>query len=158
MARNYRHNRHEHGKGRFSCYRGLTLVEMLISISIISLLLGALASTVLLATKAIPDPDDPGLQALAAVRVTEHMLQELQEALNVNVATATSVEFTVADRDSDNNAETIRYAFSGTAGDPLTRQYNSGAIVNVLDNVQEFNLQYMTKTVTSSQQPAAAGD
>ena len=38
--------------------------------------------------------------------------------------------------------ETIRYAWSGTPGDPLTRQYNGGTVLNVSDYVQFFSLDY----------------
>lgn len=68
------------------------------------------------------------------------LLADIQLAQSFSENTTTAVTFTVPDRNGDNNPETIRYAWSGNAGDPLTRQYNSGAVVTVAENVHTFHI------------------
>ncbi|MBU0718885.1 MAG: hypothetical protein KJ749_11600 [Planctomycetes bacterium] len=58
------------------------------------------------------------------------------------------MEFTVPDRGHDPAGdELIRYAWSGTPGDPLTYEYNGGAAVDLIPEVFEFNLAYGATTV-----------
>ena len=56
--------------------------------------------------------------------------------------------FTVADRTGDSAADTIRYAWSGVAGDPLTRQINAGTAVTVAANVQSLQLSYDSRSAS----------
>ena len=60
---------------------------------------------------------------------------ELNYALSFTERPVNVVEFTVADRDGDESPEFIRYAWSGTPGDPLTRQYNGGTIAELVRDV-----------------------
>jgi prepilin-type N-terminal cleavage/methylation domain-containing protein len=122
--------------------RAFTLVEMMVSIAIFAIVALALQSAVLLASKAIPDGKSANVSQLAGSRAAERLTAELTFALSVTEMTATAVTFTVADRDNDGAPETIRYAWSGVAGDPLTRQYNAGTAAGVLDDVREFSLAY----------------
>jgi hypothetical protein len=66
------------------------------------------------------------------------MQSDLEFALAFSEQTATAMTFTVPDRDGDLLAETIRYAWSGTPGDPLTRQINEGAVATMLEDVHVF--------------------
>jgi hypothetical protein len=59
------------------------------------------------------------------------------------------IEFTVADRNGDEVDETIHYEWSNTPGDPLTRQYNGGAVVNLLEDVNLFDLSYDLQTIST---------
>jgi hypothetical protein len=64
--------------------------------------------------------------------------------------TPTAVTFTVADRNSDGNPETIRYAWGGTAGSGLTRSYNAATAASVADNLATFSLAYLKDKHTTS--------
>jgi len=70
------------------------------------------------------------------------------------------VDFTVADRDGDDVVETLRWEWSGTAGDPLTRQYNGADPVALLEGVQGLTLTYhvdlLTEEVTPENESAEA--
>ena len=125
-----------------------TLIELTLSLAITSILLVAVGSAVVLASKAIPYGEDQTNVFLSSGKAAEDLVTELQFALAFTQRTPTLVEFTVADRDGDTVDETIRYEWSGTAGDPLTRQYNGGPIVSVIDSVVDFGLEYDTITVT----------
>jgi len=130
--------------------KGLTLVELLVSIAVTMVLMLAIGSTMLIATHAFPDVNGPANVIIVASEAAEQLAAELQYAVTFTERTANAVEFTVADRNADEAPETIRYEWSGTAGDPLTRQYNGASIVAVLDSVQEFNLSYDIETILAT--------
>lgn len=138
---------------------GFTLVELATSMAIMSVLIGAMGSAVFLATKALPDPDSPTFIILDTGKVADDIAQELRYAVTFTQRLANLVEFTVGDRDNDLAAETILYQWSGTPGDPLTRQYNGGTIVNLIDSVEQFTLTYTVRTVvdTTAQRPNIEG-
>jgi hypothetical protein len=117
---------------------GLTIVELLVSIAVTVVLMLAIVSVMLIATHAFPDVNGPANATIVASEVAEQFATELQYAVSIKDYSTTMIEFTVADRNADELPETIRYEWSGTPGDPLTRQYNGGTIVNVLDGVQQF--------------------
>jgi hypothetical protein len=115
---------------------------MLVSLAASSVLVGGVASAVFVATQAVVAPSGPtGAAAASASRAAE-LLAELHFAATVTERTATSVTVTVADRTGDGLAETVRYAWSGTAGDPLTRQYNGGTVAVFAADVHRFSLSY----------------
>jgi hypothetical protein len=57
----------------------------------------------------------------------------------------------VPDRTGDGNPETIRYAWSGTVGAPLTRQYNGGTAATIIDSVQALSFTYDKSSVVVTQ-------
>lgn len=123
-----------------------TLVELVVSLAITSILLVTIASSVVIASYAIPDGTEKSSVVIASGRGLDQLLEELRYALSIREQTARSLEFTVADRNGDIREEVIRYAWTGVAGDSLTRQYNGGAIVPVVENVQDFTFGYQTLT------------
>jgi len=128
--------------------RGFTLVEMVLSMAVMTVLLGGIASAMILAGRALPDLDTP-LKAMAdGYHAVDGLAGELFAAQTITLRSATVVEFTVADRNADSNAETIRYSWSGVVGQPLTRQYNNGTIDTVLENIYQFDLRYDTQSVS----------
>ncbi|MFQ5730799.1 MAG: type II secretion system protein J [Planctomycetaceae bacterium] len=127
--------------------RAFTLLELTISLFVSSILMLGLGSAIYIATQAT----DPDLGALRDSRESGtaafDVMAELQQAQAFTVRTATTVEFTVADRNGDSLAETIRYSWSGKPGHPLTRRFNGGKTVTVVEDVHDWNLTYDTKTV-----------
>src|SRR5689334_22547762 len=124
-----------------------TLVELVMSLAIATILLLALHSTVMVASKAIPDGRGVGSRLVNSGPPLATFSSDLFCALSVTEMTPTSITFTVPDRNGDGNPETIRYAWSGRADDPLTRQYNSGAVINVIPSVQSLALAYDKRQV-----------
>ena len=100
--------------------KGLTLIELLISIMLISAMLGAVWVIYSTGLKVfygqVSRYDIKGETSLALITMTK----ELHQALSITAATATSVTFT-ADLDSNGVNETIQYTWSGTPGAPLNR-------------------------------------
>ena len=78
------------------------------------------------------------------------MAGELRFATYVTERSAHAIEFVVADRDGDNVPERIRYAWSGTAGDPLSRTNDDGTPSPLLDAVQQFQFTYTVDTDTDT--------
>jgi len=122
--------------------RGFTLVELAVSMAVMSILMLAMGSALLVATQALPDADRSTTKVNQASQIAEQIITELQEARHITEQSAQAIAFTVADRNGDGSPERVRYAWSGTGGDPLTRQYNFGTEVAVLADVNTFALTY----------------
>ncbi len=126
---------------------GFTLIEMVVSLSVISIVFLAMGSVMVLASKALPTADDPSALTLETSDIVQQIVSELQTATMIAATTDKSIAFKVPDRDNDGNDENVVYFWTGTAGAPLIRIYNAGTLVNVLPAVYEFNLVYETKAV-----------
>jgi len=127
--------------------RAFTLIEMLLSLAVLAIIAGAMGSTILLASKALNPDAGGGAATVAGRRAADRVLAEVGAAVAFSERSDNAVTFTVPDRDGDGAAETIRYAWSGVAGDPLTREYNGGGPEVVAENVQQFDLGYLVRTV-----------
>ena len=134
---------------------GYTLVELVASMAVMSILMVALGSVMILATQAIPENGSPLHATVDASLVADDIAGDLYCALSFTERTAKAVEFTVPDRDRDADSlpETIRYEWSGTPGDPLMRRYNGGTAVNVAEDVREFQLSYDLRTISREEPP-----
>ncbi len=131
---------------------GYTLVELVVSTAIMAVLAGGMVSAILVATRAVPDGTHPSSAIVKATQAVDRIAGELMYAESVMQQSVTAVDFTVADRDADDAPERIRYAWSGTPGDPMTRQYNDGAVTEFVRDVNEFALAYDLQ-VTTEQVP-----
>lgn len=138
--------------------RAYTLIELLLALALTTVLMSGLASAMVLASRAIPDASSPGRLTLNSYRAAEHLTAELFAAQSVTERTATSIMFSVADRDDpDSIAETIAYSWSGVSGDPLTRTYNAEPAETVAADVREFSLQYATRVETTTETQTVTG-
>ncbi|MFH0980185.1 MAG: type II secretion system protein, partial [Planctomycetota bacterium] len=125
---------------------GFTLVELVVSMAIMTILGLAMASAVLIASHALPKEDDPSERTAAAVEASEALAGDLVTAITITQAGPNVIEFIVPDRGHGAaGPETIRYAWSGTPGDPLTWQYNGGAAITIAEPVEAFSLAYTTE-------------
>lgn len=133
--------------------RAFTLVEMVISLVIVSILMVGMGGALLMSSQALPGEDGQAARITAAAEVADQIASELAYAITVTELTPTAITFTVADRDADSDPETIRYAWSATAGDPLTRRYNGGTTVTVAENVHGLTLTGDLRTETEPLPP-----
>jgi type II secretory pathway pseudopilin PulG len=141
--------------------RGLpafTLIEMVVSLTVITIVFLAMGSVMLLATKAIPRPDSPTNLRLEATDVLEQITSELQVATSIIAATDKGITFTVPDRDNDAVDENIMYQWGGVAGNPLARQYNGGNKITILPDIKGFELIYDTKEVVVTGEPVTSAE
>jgi hypothetical protein len=127
----------------------------MVSLVIISVILVAAQSAVLLASRAAPDGRSGGAAALNAARAMDTIAFDVALVKSIVIATEREIKFTVPDRGGANGHETVRYYWSGAPGSDLIRQYNNGAEVTLAQNVQEFALRY-TKRI--AQNPSTPGE
>lgn len=130
-----------------NCYRrGFTLVELVVSIAAASLLIVGLTSSIFIATKTLDGAGDAHLRAKSSQSVAE-VLSDLRLAKSFSERTAIATTFTVPDRDGDTFPETIRYSWSGVAGDPLLLEYNGSSPAVFAKDVHNFDLSFLTRSL-----------
>ena len=125
--------------------RGLTLLEMVVALLSSGVLVAGLASALYVSTQALPPVESVSRQETTASTVLCDLMADVGMALSFSERNTKAITFTVPDRNGDSLVETIRYAWSGTAGDPLTYQYNGGTAVHLAEDVQVFNLEALTR-------------
>jgi type II secretory pathway pseudopilin PulG len=125
-----------------------TLVEALLSMVVLSIIVVACGSAMRLMSRGLAARDNTLESQTASGRsALDQIRDDLKIALTVPEQTATALTVTVPDRDGDGNPETIRYAWPGVAGAPLTRQRNGGTAISIADNVTSLNFQFLQRTV-----------
>ena len=130
----------------------LTLVELMISMAIMSMLFAATMSAVVVATHALPDPQSDAERLVAAQQVLERLVGDLSYATTIDKKNPAQIEMIVPDRGHGQpGPETIEYKWDGNPGDPLNRTYNDGNAIVLVDNVYAFALTYRTQTDASNQ-------
>ncbi|MCC7390274.1 MAG: prepilin-type N-terminal cleavage/methylation domain-containing protein [Phycisphaerales bacterium] len=99
---------------------GFTLVELLLALAISAVVMSSVPMMISLSSRATPT--DGGIQTTAAEAADcfAQLTADLQLAMAVTELTANSITMTVPSRDGSGVAQTIRYAWGGTPGDPVT--------------------------------------
>ncbi len=127
--------------------RAFTLLELLVALTASTVLLGAMGSIFVLASRALPDNQVALTAGPAAARALDMICADVAYATSVSEGNATLLALTVPDRDRDGADEAIKYAWSGTPGDPLIRTVNDEA-ETLVANTRSFALVYDTSTTT----------
>lgn len=120
--------------------RAFTLLELVLSVVILSVILIGAQSAMLIAANAAPDSTSRPARQIAVHRALELLASDLKYAVDITTLSAAEVIFTVADRNGDGENETIRYAWAGHSGAPLLRQINGSDEMILIDAVE--NLQF----------------
>ncbi len=81
-------------------------------------------------------------------RAIQMITLDLSLATALSQQSAEAVTLVVPDRNGDGQPETIRYSWSGTPGDPLTRQVNGSPAAIIAEDVHLFSLTYLLKTLS----------
>jgi type II secretory pathway component PulJ len=136
-------NRHETS----SCRTGFTLIEAVLSLMITAVIGLSLTGVMVMAQKALASGAAEADSAHKADRAMQMILMDINLATSMPERTATAITVVVPDRNGNGQPETIRYAWSGTAGAPLTRQINGGTATTLAENVYQLNFNYLTKTL-----------
>ena len=130
--------------------RAFSLVELVVCMVIATVLLAAIGSTIVLASRAIPSANNPTACTIEASMTLDQLVAELEAAVCITEHSQAAIAFTVTDRSGDGLAERIRYAWSGTPGDPLTRQYNGGTVAALVAQVEQFSLAPEIQSITEA--------
>ena len=126
--------------------RGLSLIEVAVSIAAVSILVVSLGSVVVLSSKAIPDRASVTPVSLSAAATLDQITEELRYAIAATELSPNAVTFTVPCRDNCGSPDTIRYAVTGT---DLTRTVN-GKTATILGGVKGLDFDYTRRKVTQT--------
>lgn len=118
---------------------GFSLVELLLSLGVLVVVLGAATSVVSFVARGVAGPDDPGTRTLAARAAADMLLADSALAHAVQVDSPGDITLTLPDVDEDGVDEVVQYAWSGTAGESLVRTVN-GQSVALVEDVEGFTL------------------
>lgn len=125
---------------------GHTLLEVVLSITLLSIIAVSVGSAVIFASSAAPGEDSVEATLATDGRVIGKIAEDLSVAKYVLEMSDHAVTVVVADRTGDNIPDRIRYAWSGKAGDPLTIQLNDGSETTLIEQVAVFTLVYQNDT------------
>lgn len=108
--------------------RAFTLIETVVALAVSSVLLLALGSTVLLASRAVPSGSEPVISEAWIQRSLAVMSSDIEIATSITVNSG--VTLTVPDRDGDGTPETIAYSWVGA--DKMVSRTRNGSAEEVL--------------------------
>ena len=134
-------------KRRQSSRSGYTLVELVVATASSMLLLAGMGGSIFVASRAFDEGGSQSVTADAAGNVAEDIMAEMQYATRFYERTPRAVTFNIPDRNGDGSEEKFRYAWSGVAGDPLTKEFNGSPASVLVDKVQNLNFTFLTRTV-----------
>lgn len=117
-----------------------TLIEMLIASTTAAILVAGLSSSLYIAGKSLDVGTQTRVKPRDANAALASLHRDLQSATQLIELTEHAVTIQVPDRSNNDSPETIRYAWSGIRGEPLTRKYNSDPAVALVKDVKEFSL------------------
>lgn len=135
-----------------------TLVEIVASLLIAGICVGATASAVHIITYGGSDLAHRGESHTAAALALHRMRGELAMALTVTELNATAITFTHPDMTGDATDEVIRYVWSETPGDPVTRSVNGAAPTTLLADCEAFALTVDVRDAQEGTQPQVTGE
>ena len=136
---------------------GHTLIELVIAMTSATVLMAGMGGTIYIASRALDDGGSNAVRKIKDAEVLGQLTRDVEFALSFNERTDTAITFTVPDRDGDNLPETIRYAWSGVPGDPLTYERNGSTPTVIAKDVQEFSLTALTRFMEAPVIPPSEG-
>ncbi|MBX9735888.1 MAG: prepilin-type N-terminal cleavage/methylation domain-containing protein [Phycisphaerales bacterium] len=131
-----------------------TLIEIVISLALISIIAIASAGVMRLAARAASGSGDPRAEASGPAEALRQIMQDLQLATSVLRADSTGMSVEVPDRDADGKPETIEYEWDGVSGSTATRSINGSPASPLLVDVAalDFSLDVATLSVGATAQ------
>ena len=128
--------------------RGFTLVEMILSMTILSLIFGVCMSVIILSTRARGTESATELtaQTITTRATIDGIAAELKSAINISSRSANSISFTIPDRDGDGDPESISYY---KLGNDLMRSYNSIFPTTYLRDIGSISFDFLDKTTAT---------
>lgn len=121
--------------------RGFTLIETVVAMAISAILLLALGSTIMLASRAVPRGDEAVISEGELQRAFALMESDIQECTDIMMTS--SLTIAVPDRDGDGLEEVIEYAYNG-ADKMVTRSRNGGTAETLFGPVKGLTVKQTT--------------
>ncbi|MEQ8844431.1 MAG: prepilin-type N-terminal cleavage/methylation domain-containing protein [Phycisphaerales bacterium] len=122
--------------------RAFTLAELLVAMVITTtVMMGAVAAIGMggRSFQAVAT----GVRSGSAMDGLARMASDIEQAIHVDERTATAIGFYVPDRTGDGTPDYLRYAWSGTIGDPVTLSFNGSDEAPIIRNVRDIQLEYV---------------
>lgn len=126
--------------------RGVSLVELLVAMAMSATVLGGAVAAIGLSGRTFQSAAN-GIRSSGAIDGLAQISSDIQVALSITERTATATTFWVPDRTGDGAPEQIRYAWSGTPGDPITYSMNSSTPAPIIDEVESVSFEYLVSAV-----------
>lgn len=127
------------GRGLRAGARGFTLIELTVSLGVVALVLAATGAVLSISSRLWPSRSDPTSARTQSAAALAELARDLAAATRVISVSATAIEIEVPDRDDDNAADKLAYAWGG-AGSALTRRLNTGTPVAVTPVLAQFSI------------------
>lgn len=125
-----------------------SLLEMVLSLSVLAVAFTAVGSVFVLATKVMPAPDSAEAASVDQSRALNRLIEDLAGARYITAGNSNRIMLVVDDRTGDGVPDRLSYAWSGIAGDPLTLSVNGSTPVTLIDDVRTFAMSATTETRT----------
>ncbi|MFU8828030.1 MAG: type II secretion system protein J [Phycisphaerales bacterium] len=129
--------------------RAFTLIELVMSLSLVGMVLVALGSILSISMRAMPQAHDAASHIRATGFPASVMAEEISSATSIELIETQQIRFRLADRSGNGLPETITYSWSGTPGDPLLRKVNSDDARPLIESVH--GARFDAHTTTHSQ-------
>ena len=126
---------------------GFTLIEIVLSLSVLGIVLAALGSVLGLTLRALPGRGEASEQTILASRILEQITDDIISAKQI-ASTTTTLALVIPDRDANGSDERIEYSWDGSQGSPLLRRTNGGSWNTVLAKLK--NVSFATDRVAST--------
>lgn len=132
--------------------QGISLLELIVSMTAVTILIGGLGATLGIAVQSLAVRDAPVSKVVQSTRLSEFLAADLRIALRFSERTSSAVTFTVPDRDGDRFPETIRWAWLGVPNHQVTRllHFSKDVVIPppqvVATGVDRFDLSYTLRT------------
>ncbi len=125
-----------------------TLVEMVVTMGILALVMGAMTSIMMFTAKAMPTSFDADVRTDSDERTLREALWLLADAKVFKQNAPEAVTFITPDIDLDAMDDESQLTFSGSSGDPLVWGIN-GTLQTLIDNVDSVTFQVSARERTS---------
>lgn len=122
---------------------GFTLVEVSLAAGMGAMVLVALGSVVLIASKALPDTTSRR-SFMDHMSALNRLSADVMYATRVVQVDATSITVRVPDRDGDGREEEISYSWAGKDTEPFVRKYNDAAPESLAGDIASIQLTWNT--------------
>lgn len=129
--------------------RAFTLIELVTSLAVASVVVVAMASSIGLASRALPDSSRPNETAIIVQRVLDLVAADARFATTAVIDSGTTLTLHTPDRDGDGLDDEIEFAWNGSSGDPLTRTHGTAGAASVIAAADDVVFAWATDAGTA---------
>lgn len=124
--------------------RGFTLIELVVSLSVVGILALAIGSSIIISTRTLPTADGFAEMQASAGRALTLLGDDVRLATSIAAPDVRTLTLTIPDQDGDAADETVEYQWSGSAGDSFTREFNGGGPNALLSDIIDLKFTAIT--------------